>query len=383
MRTNNLDKDFSCLEYFRKVLQENVKNDTRVAEIIDVMDAFGQYAYENRLIACNIFSVNDLEILKTLLKIVKIKADTRKRFRGKLVLLESGLINYISLVENKKISNGDWTCNRGEVEIEEENLDSLQIQNSMNPINYEKEIAYTAKEDNLHGRFVSWCRSKTYKENTIKGFISSLHMVEVFLKKHKKEIDIWTCDSVEKIETIVTQIQSFSDFKRNAQANYLYALRVYLTFVKDLEFGNRSDKEISLGKIDVSESKKPSENGKNSFEEKREVTNVKQVLKEFPNIGLYIAQLSDMSNVDKDIVTEILEKAPWCRKEGRRFYYNESADEWRNILYENDNAKFEWEDEEECDESSYSKEYDIETINEMLNDPEEFIKARIRNIKGE
>lgn len=106
-------------------------------------------------------------------------------------------------------------------------------------------------------------------------------------------------------------------------------------------------------------------------------------MKEYSKVGLYLVQLSDMANVEKDTVKEILENAPWCKKEGNRFYYNESADEWRDILYENDTTNSECEDEEYHDENSESKEYETETINDMLRDPDKYIKKRIKELKGD
>lgn len=360
---NNLGKAVSYREYFQKELEKNVKDSTRVAEIIDVVDLFGQYAYEKKMVECNFFLINDVELLKSLLRVVKTESDIRKIFRGKLVLLECGLTNYISCVGNKN-------C--------------MQIQASGNQIDSEK-VLTSMEENNYQGRFVSWCESKAYKKNTIKGFVSSLYMVELFFKRHGKKISIWTCDSVETIQLIMTQMLSYSDYKKNSQAHYLYALRVYLVFVKGLEFHDKSEKENTSRKTCVSilEESFEKKKGKDGVKRKRKVEDIRNVLKEYSKVGLYLVQLSDMANVEKDTVKEILENAPWCKKEGNRFYYNESADEWRDILYENDTTNSECEDEEYHDENSESKEYETETINDMLRDPDKYIKKRIKELKGD
>ena len=120
--------------------------------------------------------------------------------------------------------------------------------------------------------------------------------------------------------------------------------------VKKISDTKRETKKISKG-YDGSVSKK-----------------ARLVLQQHPDIGLYVAQISEKIGEDKDIVREILDNSFWSRKEGSRYFYQDISDE--EII---NDAIFSVEEDDDLYDGEDSDEPDEELV-KLLDDPELLIK---------
>jgi len=113
------------------------------------------------------------------------------------------------------------------------------------------------------------------------------------------------------------------------------------------------------------------ESKKSILEMKDTVSNkVRKLLIQYPNIGLYVAQISDLIGENKEQVRWILDHAFWSRREESRYYYKEVSDECiiHDALFQDDIS-----DEIRVIESD-TKEMD-EKYYDLLDDPELLIKV--------
>lgn len=106
---------------------------------------------------------------------------------------------------------------------------------------------------------------------------------------------------------------------------------------------------------------------------------VRQILKSYPDIGLYLVQICEKINENKDDVKNILENSFWCKKQGSRYYYNDAdIDIVRDAIFDK-KIEDNWSLDEEED-----YEPNMELV-ELLDDPERLIKKLIfdKNLKPE
>lgn len=96
---------------------------------------------------------------------------------------------------------------------------------------------------------------------------------------------------------------------------------------------------------------------------------VREVLRQYPDIGLYLAQISERVDERKEIVKDILDNSFWCRKEGSRYFYHELDDS--DILFD---TLFQHEQENYSEIQEDIKEYDDDYYR-LLDDPETLIKV--------
>ena len=93
------------------------------------------------------------------------------------------------------------------------------------------------------------------------------------------------------------------------------------------EFGNNTvlSLEVKDRKIKTTNPKTVSSTEKTEYNQ-TVAKKVRMVMEKYPDIGLYIAQVSDQANEDKDLVREVLDNSFWSKKDGSRYYYEEITD---------------------------------------------------------
>ena len=104
---------------------------------------------------------------------------------------------------------------------------------------------------------------------------------------------------------------------------------------------------------------------------------IRTMLSQYPDLGLYLAQICDKLNLNRDKAKSILENASWCKKEGSRYYYVNIYD---SDLFED--ALFQEENNGDSDVEEIIQESDFKTAPEyieLLSDPEELIKKLKRD----
>lgn len=107
---------------------------------------------------------------------------------------------------------------------------------------------------------------------------------------------------------------------------------------------------------------------------------IRSLMSKYPDLGLYLKQVCEISELDKDIVKQILENSFWCRKEGSRYYYVDVSDSdlIGDVLFQEEIPDDNETIEDEMRESDL--ESDAENIM-LLSDPEELIK-KLKQEKG-
>lgn len=96
----------------------------------------------------------------------------------------------------------------------------------------------------------------------------------------------------------------------------------------------------------------------------------REILRCHPDIGLYLAQISENVGEEKSAVKEVLDNSFWSRKVGSRYYYQDITDEdiINDIIFENEVY------EEEYESGFDLEEVDEETL-ELLKNPELLLKT--------
>lgn len=98
---------------------------------------------------------------------------------------------------------------------------------------------------------------------------------------------------------------------------------------------------------------------------------LRTIMAQYPDLGLYLRQICEQANLDKDKAKKILDNSYWCRKEGSRYYYI-------NISYL-DFVEDTLIQEDAEDDENQTKEPSVDLENIMLlSDPEKLIKKLIR-----
>lgn len=368
------------IEKFKDQLDKNVHNVARVEYILLTLKEFSDYARERGIIDRDVFQIFDENIVISIIRMVKYNSEIRKDFRGKLVSLESGLHNYALFLKSDVLSEDGFQCEKRQNEMKSSQCSEV-YEVEKHDQNIEKFI--NIDDTSAISYFVEWCNKKNYKHRTIKGFISAIHSAESYLMRHGTCMDIFCCTDRARVEAVTEQLLGFPDFGRNAQANILYALRIYCEF---LEINYCSNCSNDVGGYD--KDKRTIESKKEETFETKIATSlidynfeqVKKAIQQFPMVGLYMTQIVDITMCDKESVKRVLESnPPWVKREGSRYYYSETDSDWKDILYENSSE----EDEtnsiigDEINDNSYSD----QEISEMLCNPEAFIKERIKKRK--
>lgn len=103
------------------------------------------------------------------------------------------------------------------------------------------------------------------------------------------------------------------------------------------------------------------------------IKRVRDLLSQYPDLGLYLAQICEKLNLDRDKTKIILENAYWCRKEGSRYYYVNISDSdlFEDVLFQVDSMDYDEIGDVPVQESNSI--IDSENIM-LLNDPEKLIK---------
>lgn len=378
MNNGQNEKDHWQLEKFKCQLDKNVHNAARIEYILLTLQEFSDYARERGIIDRDVFDILDENIVINIIRVIKCDPEIRKDFRGKLVSLESGLYNYALFLKSEALWGNDFQGIKQQNEKKSSNY-SKDCETKKPDENEEKNEDINDNSENAH--FVEWCNKKEYKPRTIKGFISAIHSAESYLLRHGTCMEIFSCTDRASVETITNQLLNFPDFGRNAQANILYALKVYGEFLEANYCSNdvvvEYDKEKSTieskleGKTEI---KMVSSLVDNNYEK------VKKALQQFPTVGLYMTQIIDITMCDKESVKRVLESnPPWIIREGSRYYYSETDSDWKDILYENRSIEDETDTiiGDEISDNSYLE----QEISEMLCNPEAFIKGLIKKRK--
>lgn len=107
---------------------------------------------------------------------------------------------------------------------------------------------------------------------------------------------------------------------------------------------------------------------------------IRAMLSQYPELGLYLTQICDKLNLDRNKAKTILESASWSKKEGSRYYYNNvnDSDLLDDILFQEDSINDTKEAENTIQDSDFVSDY--ENV-KLLNDPEELIK-KLKRDKG-
>ena len=92
------------------------------------------------------------------------------------------------------------------------------------------------------------------------------------------------------------------------------------------EFGNNTVISIEPLISDVKKKKSPTRTAKhiekNPDEYDRDIAiKVRNVLAQYPDLGLYLAQICEKTGVDKEKVRFVLDNSFWSRRDGRRYFY--------------------------------------------------------------
>lgn len=384
---NDLSESFVKANY-KDELKRIVNNDRRIKEIVNSMNNYDYYLQKNNFIENSIFSITEVNKLKEILEIIKKNTIVRKHFRGKIIRIENGMFSYITWVESERFAE---LCRK------EESINNTQKGDLLRKIDLNIDdnlkdsdggaflkIDIENMDDRFLDRFIVWCRRKNYKENTIKGFISSINMVEKMLRRHNILVSLWKCNNIQTLEEIRKELINFDDFGKNAQANYIYALQTYLRFHNEQNKREVCENEhqtltqadlMSKEKTVESIQKKEDVIGKYKYKRNYESMLVEKILREYPELGLYVGQIAEKTNLNKECIKKILENAKWCKKAGNRYYYIEYEEDWKDILFD--------EIEESLDEKTEydiekEEKYEVNMINEMISDPEKFVKNRIK-----
>lgn len=390
----------SQLDIFKNQLEKSVRNKSREDIILSTIMEFSNYAIKKGLIEKDIFDITDEKTIDHITGMVKTNPEIREKFKGRVVVLESGLYNYARLLSSecyqKKVIDNiqnqkDITCDSRIHTNMKNSKDGFQQQiitsQDRNISKEMKELHHSrfSRIEESHRKklciqedFVDWCNQKQYKPLTIKGFIYSIHSAESFFRKHGECVDIFCCTDRNHVETMINQLLGFSDFGRNSNANVLYSLKVFCKFLSTYHGSDVVDRNTGVDVIDYS---LPINTDKKIVKQKTSLTNsvcikVKMALQQFPTVGLYLAQIVDLSNCDKDSVKKVLDSGPsWIRQEGSRYYYHETDDSWEDILFEENPEK---EGLDFIMEEEGSSQYSDQEISDMLLNPEAFIKKLIK-----
>ena len=107
---------------------------------------------------------------------------------------------------------------------------------------------------------------------------------------------------------------------------------------------------------------------------------VRDMLAQYPDLGLYLVQICEKLNLDREKTKLILENSYWCRKEGSRYYYVDisNSDFFEDTLFQDEIM----DDDEGADIAVHETKSisDSESIM-LLNDPEKLIK-KLKRQKG-
>lgn len=207
---------------------------------------------------------------------------------------------------------------------------------------------------------------KGYKERTAKGFLSGINAAERFAKENnilkKNVFEIVHC---EEIDTLVTKMKNHSAFKPNSFAHYAYSLSVYANYLAE------------TGNIDKKPEKSADIKGKRYATYLDEVNILRDTLLKYPDMGLYLKQICDAVLMDTQKVEKILDNAPWCKKLGKRYYYNEQTDvSWEDMSYLDDVI------EDDVILYEISSETADEEKLKMMNEDLEILLKRLKEEKG-
>ena len=110
------------------------------------------------------------------------------------------------------------------------------------------------------------------------------------------------------------------------------------------------------------------------------IKRVRDMLSQYPDLGLYLAQICGKLDLDRDKTRLILENAYWCRKEGSRYYYVDisNSDFLEDILFQDEII----DDDEGANITVHESNSISDSENIMLlNDPEKLIK-KLKRQKG-
>lgn len=96
---------------------------------------------------------------------------------------------------------------------------------------------------------------------------------------------------------------------------------------------------------------------------------IRSVLQKYPDIGLYVAQISEKIGEDKELVREILNNSFWSKKEGSRYFYQNITNEdiINDVIFQKEDSDDFFglvEEDEEIDSE----------LMRLLDDPELLIK---------
>lgn len=283
------------IEKFKDQLDKNVHNVARVEYILLTLKEFSDYARERGIIDRDVFQIFDENIVISIIRMVKYNSEIRKDFRGKLVSLESGLHNYALFLKSDVLSEDGFQCEKRQNEMKSSQCSEV-YEVEKHDQNIEKFI--NIDDTSAISYFVEWCNKKNYKHRTIKGFISAIHSAESYLMRHGTCMDIFCCTDRARVEAVTEQLLGFPDFGRNAQANILYALRIYCEF---LEINYCSNCSNDVGGYD--KDKRTIESKKEETFETKIATSlidynfeqVKKAIQQFPMVGLYMTQIVDIT----------------------------------------------------------------------------------------
>ena len=146
------------------------------------------------------------------------------------------------------------------------------------------------------------------------------------------------------------------------------------------EFGDNTVLPISK----QAKTKKALTQKNNAYKTKNTVVTrkLRTIMSQYPDLGLYLKQICEKSNLDKDIAKQILESSYWCRKEGSRYYYVDVSDSdlIEDVLFQEEIA----DDDVTETIKDVTQESDFISDSEnimLLSDPEELIK-KLKREKG-
>ncbi len=381
------NKEKSQLEKFKNELYYSVQNISRCDKILASINEFNDYIIENEIIDKSLFEITEKEIVNILLQMVKHESSIRKIFKGKLVTLESGLYNYVLLLQKEECLNDEYNENKPRVDTialndseRETQVDSIMnvtvkqsVLQDYHTLPGEKQN--DSQENIVIKNFMGWCEQKKYKANTIKGFIYAIRSAQSILNEHGETVEIIFCANKKCIEEIYNLFLEYPDFGHNSNANILYALRVFGMFLSTCQDKCEDEPE--------SEEQRTNSITKEKIEQIYSKCNcserIRNTLRQFPKLGLYVSQIADACGCSKENVKKILEtNPPWVRSVGSRYYYSEIEENWKDILFESDSVDttldYTIEEPQDC---TYSE----QEIRDILCDPEEFIKKRIKKRK--
>ena len=184
-----------------------------------------------------------------------------------------------------------------------------------------------------------------------------------YVKKHKKRI-------------LLNNYQAWARFYADKAAKKNRDVGYYQRLLKR-EFSNFTVEKLSQPVKGIREARTSLRNLESiqSGYDPNTAKKVQKVLKQYPELGLYLAQVCEKVESDKKTVRSILEKAFWCRQEGSRYYYKDISDS--DILEE---ALFSKQEEIIQEEFCEKPEIDPEKLR-LLDDPEQLIK-QLKREKG-